>query len=77
MSAQSVNLEEYGEGTAKCGTVNKFTTLVTREGNDILFHIGGTLTTAKLTELSDSFLNCEGKVTATIVINDDTLSNID
>ncbi len=77
LSTPSIKLVGGDNGTTECGTVDEFTTRITKEGDDVLFHVGGTLTTAKLTEFTDIMIHCQGSVTATIIINEELLKSID
>ena len=57
-----------------CGTVTGFNSKITIEGEDLLIHVGGTLTTANLSGQSRSVV-CVGYTTVTLVYNDENFAN--
>lgn len=72
ISDTSVELKNYTDSIT-CGTVSAFTTNITKEGNDALIHVGGTLTTADLSGTGSS-LQCRGHTTITLVYNEDNFA---
>ncbi len=71
---QTVILRDIGD--EPCGTVTALTPNITadEENGDLLIHIGGTLTTEKLSGIARSYL-CGGSTTVTVVINDKFAEN--
>ena len=68
----SVDLTSNKE-SIKCGTVSDFTTNLTLNDEDVLIHVGGTLTTANLKGTTRS-LRCSGSATLTIIFNEDVFA---
>lgn len=62
-------------GGIKCGVVSGWNTEVEEAGDDLLIHVGGTLETADLRG-QNTKLNCSGAATVTLVINEDTLTDL-
>ena len=72
-SDETVELTDY-DGNA-CGTVSDFNYRFTIDGDDVLAHIGGTLTTANLSTITGT-ANCFGHTTVTTVMNEDNFAAI-
>ncbi len=62
-------------GGIKCGVVGGWDAKVEEAGNDLLIHVGGTLETADLRG-QNTMLACSGAATVTLVINEDTLTDL-
>ena len=62
-------------GGIKCGVVSGWNAEVEEAGNDLLIHVGGTLETADLRG-QNTMLACSGAATVTLVINEDTLTDL-
>ena len=62
-------------GNIDCGTVSNFIPHITRDNKDVLIHIGGTLETEDLSEISDS-ISCQGNTTVTVIYNDEFMKNM-
>ena len=74
ISDQELELKSLTDSVT-CGTVTGFNTNMTAENNDMLIHVGGTLTTANLSGTTQSLV-CKGYTTVTIVLNEENLSNV-
>ena len=72
-SDETVELTDF-DGIA-CGTVSDFNYRFTVDGDDVLVHIGGTLTTANLSTITGT-TNCFGYTTVTSVMNEDNFAAI-
>ena len=70
-SDETVELTDF-DGIA-CGTVSDFNYRLTFDGDDILVHVGGTLTTADLSGITGT-TTCFGYTTLTAVYNEDNFA---
>ena len=74
ISPKEIELKSQTD-TVTCGTVTGFNTNITAENNDMLIHVGGTLTTANLSGQSRSLV-CNGYTTVTLVYNEENFANV-
>ncbi len=74
ISDKALELKSQTDSTT-CGTVTDFDTKLTIEGNDVLIHIGGKLTTADLRGASRT-LQCRGYTTVTFVYNEEKIATV-
>ena len=74
ISPKEIELKSQTDSVT-CGTVTGFNTNMTAENNDMLIHVGGTLTTENLSGATRALV-CKGYTTVTLVINEDNYANV-
>lgn len=72
LSSETLELMTY-DGSTVCGVVDDFKTEASMEGDDGLIYVGGTLTTADLSNAT-STVGCTGIITLTLVLDGDVLT---